>query len=325
MNSKQIFINSECVLICSHCYGEYSGKNFSNKMSGLPKIILLFLQTILPSFIYLLVFYNNSVFAASQEPFLPGYSMGNNGTIIQSDNISGRQPWIPACFYADSFRFGFSASGIDYYDLMDNMENSHIGQVVMGLWYCPGKLTIKGSYSYFNALNIYNEQQGFCSIGFHFIKFANASLDITGYRAGLSQYKNEHETFLHAGTSVFIYGSRAAVSFSCKNLSIKKAFSPGFEPDPSIIAGIYAYVNKFGSQGMTFEICKVDDWNFKFSMGESYCLFKNFYVCGAVSTNPLTLHFGCTLSYDRSGVSLSFVNHPVLGWSKGLTMDYAYR
>jgi hypothetical protein len=36
------------------------------------------------------------------------------------------------------------------------------------------------------------------------------------------------------------------------------------------------------------------------------------------------LYFGLIVSWSKSTASLAFVQHPVLGWSKGLTFDWAH-
>ena len=262
--------------------------------------------------------------AASHEPFSLGCSMGNNGTIMQPSGMSGRQPWIPACFFADSLRFGIAVCGIDYYDQMDNLESSRIRQAVIGGWYAQNRCIAKAAYAYFNALDLYNEQQGFCSIGLSVMSIT-ASVDITGCRAGLLYGNDPPRTFLHAGASMLVQGKTAALSLSCSHCALKNAPVQGFEPPLTVSAGAYATVNRYGSQGVVFEMSREAGWAFRISMGEEYCFSRYFSLCTALSTNPFTLHFGCAVSPGRSGIALSFVNNPVLGWSKGLTLDYAHR
>jgi hypothetical protein len=264
-----------------------------------------------------------TITAASQAPFFSGYSMGNNGTIMKPFEMSGRQPWIPAGYFADTLKSGLSACGIDYFDIMDNYKNDYIGEVAVGAWGSYGRFIIKAAYSYFNALDIYNEHMGFGSIGCRIKNHMCASIDVTGFRAGLADYPSEHETYLHAGATLFISGQKTGISIACNHLPLKTPKEKGFEPSEDISAGIYAYVNRLGAQGITLKLFRQGGWQCRFSMGEEMRLAGNLYVCGAIATNPLTMHFGFTVYYSHSGISLSLADHPVLGWSKGLTIDYA--
>jgi hypothetical protein len=275
----------------------------------------------------LLVLFSLTAFsiAATRDPFLVGYSMGDNGAVTQANGPSGRQPWIPACFYADTFQFGVSVCGIDYYDAMDNLESSHIVQVVSGAWYARHRLILKASYSFFNALGLYNEQQGFLSMGFKVANAISASIDVTANRAGLPDESSQRVQFLNAGASLFVSAGFAALSISCSHFPIKKALTQGVEPPVSVDIGLHTIPHRFGAQGVVCEITKESDYAFRFTLGESYFVNDCIALCGALSTSPFMMHFGLVISGDGRGIGLSFVNHPVLGWSKGLTVDYAHR
>jgi len=262
--------------------------------------------------------------AALNDPFCVGYSMANNGTIMQTNGISGRQPWIPACFFSDSSEFGLSICGIDYYDLMDDPDNGHIGQVVAGGWYALGKFVVKGSYAYFNAMDLYGEHQGYCSIGYSPVRHINASIEVSGLRAGLLHENETHATLSQAGASLLVYGKTTAISLSCKHVPLQRAALSGFDPPLTVSGGIHASFNRYGSQGIVGELTHDEDWTFRFSVGEEYCWNDYFSLCGAVATNPFTVYFGCTIVAGRSGIAFAMANHPILGWSKGLTLEYAY-
>ncbi len=262
---------------------------------------------------------------ASHDPFPVGYCMGNNGTIVQAGGPTGRQPWTPACFYKDTFRFGVSVCGVDYYDIMDNLQSSYLRQVVAGAWYSHVPFTVKASFSYFNALGLYYEQEGYCSLGYMFFKAMAASCEITGYRAGLMNDIARHRSFLYAGASLFIPSRFAAFSISCNHVPIKSAPSAGFIEPINVIAGLHTTAHSYGAQGILCEIRREGDYTFRFSLGESYCIGDHFSVCGALSTNPFMLYFGVSVSYADRGTAVALVNHPALGWSKSLTLDYAHR
>jgi hypothetical protein len=263
--------------------------------------------------------------AGAHDPFPAGYSMGNSGAIMQSSGLSGRQPWVPASFLADTFRFGVSVCGIDYYDAMDNLESSHIVQALAGAWYAHRRFVFKASYAHLNALGLYYEQQGFISVGFLACRALSASIEVTANRAGLTDERTEQEKFLNAGVSLFVSGKSTALSVSCGRLPIKSVSIRGFEPPIAVDIGLHTAMHRFGAQGVRCEITKDPDYAFRFSIAESYSLSDYCAVCGALSTAPFMMHVGISFSNARHGVALSFVNHPALGWSRGLTVGYAHR
>jgi hypothetical protein len=124
--------------------------------------------------------------------------------------------------------------------------------------------------------------------------------------------------------SVLVSTRYAAVSLSCSNLPLKTAMDNGFDSPPTIQAGLHTRFNSIGAQGVACEISKEGDYTFRFSVGEEYNFNNCFSVCTALSTNPFMVHFGMTVFWSKSAASLTFVQHPVLGWSKGLTFDWAH-
>ncbi len=263
--------------------------------------------------------------AAANDPFAVGYSMGNGGAVIQASGPSGRQPWNPACFYADTLRLGASVCGIDYYDAMDNLKSSRIVRANAGAWYARNRFVLKASYSHLNALDLYYEQQGFVSLGIKAFRALSASVELTANRAGFSVSGSENEKFMTGGVSLFVSGGSTALSVSCKSLPLKRASSEGFEPPITLDVGLHTTVHQFGAQGVVCSMTKESDYAFRFSIGESYFLSDHCALSGALSTNPFILHVGLSFSDARGGASIAFVNHPALGWSKGLTLDYAHR
>ena len=96
--------------------------------------------------------------AALNDPFPTGYSQLNFGTILQSGCISGRQPWIPACFtYDTTIRFSLSSAYVNYYDAMDNLSSSDFRQAAVGFLLPFKGIHFKGAGIFFNALGIYGE------------------------------------------------------------------------------------------------------------------------------------------------------------------------
>ena len=265
------------------------------------------------------------VFPASREPFPIGYSMANFGTILQQKGISGREPFTPACFYADTFRYGVSVAGVDYDDAMDNMESSHIVQVGLGGFYSMKGFTAKLSFVHFDALRMYFEQEGRLSLGTTRIPFVNPSVELSGYRAGLYRGDEAAQTHIDAGISVLVPFRLAAVSVSCVHIPLKNAATEGYSAPLAVRAGVHTTANALGSQGILCEAQNDGQWRFRVSLGEEYWLFNRLALAAAFTTNPVMISFGVTVAWRGAAVSAGFVEHPVLGWSKGLAVDWAGR
>ena len=265
------------------------------------------------------------VFPASREPFPIGYSMASFGTILQQKGISGREPFTPACFYADTFRYGVSVAGVDYFDAMDNMESSHLVQVGLGGFCSIKGFTAKLSYAHFDALRMYFEQEGRLSFGTTRIPFVNPSVELSGYRAGLYHGGEPAQTRIDAGISALVPFRIAAVSLSCIHIPLKNAASEGYSAPLAIRAGVHTTANALGSQGILCEAQNDGLWRFRVSLGEEYWLASRLALAAAFTTNPVMISFGITVVWRGAAVSAGFVEHPVLGWSKGLAVDWAGR
>ena len=261
--------------------------------------------------------------AAINDPFPVGYSMGNNGTVLQTTGLSGRQPWTPACFYADTLHFGLSGGGIDYYDPMDNSGPSRIAQAFGGTWYHRQKCTVKAYYAYLDGMGIYNEQQGVISMAFRALPAVSSSIEIEAYRAGLNDGSGDHSSFVQAGSSLFVSARLAAFSLVVRGIPLKSPLDEGISPPPLVRAGVHTEANGLGAQGVLVEASKTGDYVFRVSVGEEFYITRNFSATAAIAANPFMLFFGITATWSKSSASISFVNHPVLGWSKGLCFDWA--
>jgi hypothetical protein len=264
------------------------------------------------------------VFPASREPFPLGYSMANGGTIIQQKGISGREPFTPACFYADTFRYGVSVAGVDYYDAMDNMQSSHMYQAGLGGFCSIKGFTAKLSLTHFDALRVYFEQEGRLSFGTTLIPFVNPSIEVSGYLAG--PYDNNAgpvRTCVDMGVSMMAPFRLAAVSLSCSHIPLKTGGAEGYGSPLTVRAGVHTTANALGGQGMVCEIQNDGLWRFRLSIGEEYWLMNRVALAAAFTTNPVVISFGVIVAWKAAAISAGFVEHPVLGWSKGLAVDWA--
>ncbi len=276
-------------------------------------------------FIILCFLIISSSYSAINDPFPMGYSMVNFGTILQGNRTSGRQPWIPACFAKDSALFSLSSAYVNYYAAMDNLEDKDFRQAAIGFWLNLKKLSIKSSGTFFNALGIYEEQKGFLSIGTSITGFVNISAELEAYRAGLIDNKEESETVVSTGISLWVPWSFASASLSCKNITIENAAHPGFRQPFSISLGIHTMPHRFGSQGVVIIIEPENKTDIRLCIGEEFFIHKTVAISGAVSSKPLMVSFGVTFALPSFGVNSAFVFHPVLGWSQGVGMEYVKR
>lgn len=262
---------------------------------------------------------------ASREPFSMGYGMATNGVILQENGISGREPFTSACFYQDSFHYGVTVAGVDYYDPMDNMASSLIGQAALGGFWSDRGLTVKAAYLHFDAMRVYYEQQGIISVGYRLLPFFRASGEFSGFRAGLDHSNDPPpQTRLEMGVSACVPFSMAMLSLSVSHIPLKIAHVQGYDDPFTIRAGLHSVKNSLGSQGVLLEMSRNDIWNFRVSIGEEYWLTNNIAASLAVCTNPIMLNFGITCAWGgSSSITAAFSDHPVLGWSKGFDVGWA--
>jgi hypothetical protein len=263
--------------------------------------------------------------SALNDPFPMGYSMGNFGTMMRPDGISGRQPWTPAAQLRGVEGFGLSAAGVDYYDDMDNFTNNNIRQASIGGWVAIRTITVKTAYTHFNALEIYREQQGFLSVGSSVIPFISTSAEISGYSAGLIRDRNERQTVALFGATVMAPWNFASASIGIANILMKDAHRPGFAPPAAISIGIHSAPHRFGAQGITITVEPEDQIRIRFRAGEEYWIGKTVGLGAAVSTNPLMIGFSVTAAVKHFAAFCSLVHHPILGWSKGIGTDYHFK
>jgi hypothetical protein len=283
-------------------------------------------QITIITIITLLVFSIPAVLtAATNEPFPAGYSMANFGTILHGNRISGRQPWTPACFAKDTAKFSLSSSYINYYDAMDNLESSDFRQASLGGWINLKKVSIKGSGIFFNALGIYYEHKGYLSIGTSVIPYVNVSVELEAIKAGLVDDHDEYETLVSTGLSAWVPWSFASASFTCRNITVEDAAHPGFRQPVALCFGIHTMPHRLGSQGILLTLEPESKTEIRLCIGEEFYVHRTIGLCFAVSTKPLMVSFGIKFGLPTYGVYTAFVNHPVLGWSQGIGMEYIKR
>ncbi len=262
---------------------------------------------------------------ALNDPFPMGYSMLNFGTVLQGTGISGRQPWLPACFAKDSALFSLSSAYINYYDAMDNLTEQDFRQAAVGFWIKAERISIKVSGTFFNALGIYEEQKGFLSAGTVIGRYIHISTELEAYRVGLIADKNESETLAALGVSLRVPWSFASATLTCKNITVENASQPGFRQPFSLSLGIHTMPHRFGAQGVVITVEPEYHNDIQLCIGQEFYIHNMVGLNFALSSKPLMVSFGISFSLPMYGVYTGFVHHPVLGWSQGVGMEYVKR
>lgn len=281
--------------------------------------------TIIVAYTLFIAFFHQIPFAASNEPFPAGISMASFGTILQGNRMSGRQPWTPACFAKDTTLFSLSSSYVNYYDAMNNLESSDFRQASLGAWVNLKKLSFKASGIFFNALGIYYENRGYVSVGTSVIPYVNFSVELEAMKAGLYDNANENETLVSTGVSLWVPWSFASASLTCKNIILEDAAHSGFKQPLAICLGLHTMPHRLGSQGILLTIEPEHKTEISLCIGEEFYIHRTIGLSFAVSTRPLMIGLGISFCMPTYGLYTAFVNHPILGWSQGVGMEYVKR
>jgi hypothetical protein len=258
------------------------------------------------------------LFATVLTPFPAGFSMNTLGAIIDTRGATGRQPWCAAAFCRDSTRLGAAFCATSYYGSINDPAMYH---ACIGILYAGHGLTGKTAFSSFNALDVYFEETGFCSIGTDRLLFLRLSTELTGTRMRCVGFSQEY-TVAHAGVSAWIPWSWAGISLSCANLVLNSSAIEGGDPTLVIRTGIHTMRTRFGNQGALVTITPHDKQPVCFAFGEEYFITPVIGFHVAASGNPLLLSFGMTITIGRSAMGVALANHPKLGWSQGVACDY---
>jgi len=253
-----------------------------------------------------------------------GQGMASNGAILEDSGVSGKDPFTSACFYGDTFSYGVSIAGVDFFDGMDNMSSLHIAQAGLGGFYASKGFSLKAAYSHFDALRAYYEQNGFLSIAYNKAPIVKMSVELYGFRAGLYSLDNTApQTRLEAGCSALLLFSIGSISCVLNHVPLKQANNEGYNSPLSIALGAHSAKNTLGGQGFVLEMQNDHDWQFRVVIAEEFWLAKNCGVLLSLSTNPVLVNFGIVCTIRSSAIAAAFSDHPVLGWSKGMAISYA--
>jgi hypothetical protein len=254
-----------------------------------------------------------------RSPFPQGYAMGNFGTIQWDQGLLSQQPWAPAAFSRDSARFGLSLCGVSFYDRMDNFSERLIYSAAAGVSMKLRKLALRVSYTRFSVLETYFEHSGFFSAGIPVFNSINVSIECTANRSGLYGEHGERRSFFGAGATLWVPWRLVCGSFSVANLPVEKAGVEGADALIALRAGVHTSYNRFGAQGVVVDIQPQLEKPVRLMIGEEIRLGRYLGIHAALSNNPVMIALGAVADIGTYGIGTSFVNHPVLGWSQGMT------
>ncbi len=269
-----------------------------------------------------ILFTYSLIVATLQEPFPQGFSMGNLGTVVLENGAQGCQPWISAVFCDSSRRFGIALGTISYYDRMDNFKDESIFRTFGGIFWSIRRFRFKLAVSHFSALEIYYEQTGFLSAGVDLFTHLRVGMDFSGIRTGLSGFRQKKHTVGECAFSAWIPFKTAALGLSLSHITLKPARVQGVNSPLIIRSGFHTTNNRLGAQGVIIEFTPSQSHPVRFILGEQYRLFKIFALEASVANNPFLIGVGVLIEFTSVSASVSMVNHPVLGWSRGFVALY---
>ncbi|MFP4014543.1 MAG: hypothetical protein ACLFVQ_10685 [Chitinispirillaceae bacterium] len=257
--------------------------------------------------------------AALGEPFPLGLSMSNQGGVMDAEGALGRQPWVPAAFLWDTISCGVAACGTAYYWGME--KNASVLQYGAGGWLRRGRFVCKLSLVQFDALNVYYEQMIYVSVGLNY-RFLGLSVDVKPCRMGLWG-TDDARALVTAAVTCLIRMGLVDLSLSADELVVESSGTNGSDPYHSFKAGLYTRRNRYGTQGVLVQTVPHMSKPVRFVIAQEYRIGSSFAVSAALSSNPTMISFGIAVDFSPVSGGAAVVNHPVLGWSKGFSIDYS--
>ena len=271
---------------------------------------------------FVILFTYSLIAANLQEPFPQGFSMANQGTVLWENGVQGRQPWVSAAFCDSNIKFGIALGTVSYYDRMDNFKDEAIYRAFGGIFCSIKRFRFKLAVSHFSALEMYYEQTGFLSAGVDLFAHLKAGIDFSGTRTGLGGFKQKKHTVGECAFSAWLPFKSAALGLSLSHITLKLEKVQGIDVPLTLKSGFHTGSNRMGAQGVIIEITPSRSRPVRFILGEQYRLFKVVALEASLANNPFLIGIGVQIEIQSISASVSMVNHPVLGWSRGFSALY---
>jgi hypothetical protein len=271
-----------------------------------------------------------SLSANPRDPFPLGYPMMSQGALVETEGVSGRQPWTPAACYRDTLRWGASMAAVSYHG------GGSAARYAVGGFMMVGPVVGKLSLTQLDVMGLYYEQAAALSAGSQW-RFLSFSLDGQAYRAGLAgrvpdappsspAYQSQSprsRTSAALGTTILLQTRRISADVVAEGVTVLTSGDPAADPVPSITARVCTVRNRYGSQGAAVRITPEHDSPLRLILAQEYRIGETFALSASIASNPTMIGFGLTVDKSPVTGAAAVVNHPFLGWSKGVMVDYA--
>jgi hypothetical protein len=264
----------------------------------------------------------NLVFAAFDQAFPMGSSMKDFGTILAGFGSSGSDDWLPAACVVDTARYGLSAGAIDYFGTADNAPDDDYRYMVVGGYVLHKKVRYKISFYQLNAYNIYREQVGRASIGFRFFPGVIGSIEAVGYRASVCGRIYDSHNALTLGTAALAHLTFLNVYAALRDVPVYNKEVPGLLPLTALRVGVSTLPHRFGAQGVAIDIQPTQEPSVRLFVGQELRIHPQMSLSLGISAIPLMFSMGCTIGLSGAKTTIALVQHPLLGWSKGISAGY---
>ena len=262
--------------------------------------------------------------AALREPFPQGCGMGNLGTIISDKAPGCNGPMVSAAFTNNLYGSGFALWAVSLYDDMDNLESARLMSICGGGWKTYGNLTLAAWLSDFNAFSIYRERSGLLSLAYGTIIGVKAAIDLCGTHISCAGQGASRLTFVHSGVSLLVPLRSVVLGATLLNVPLKSSGVEGSDLPVSLRFTIRTRPHAFGSQGILLEVTPRRYHPISVAIGQELRFAGIMALYGAVSCNPLLVGTGVSFFIRDCGLCAALVNHPVLGWSRGIGAYYGW-
>ena len=259
--------------------------------------------------------------AGVRDPFPVGFSMASQGSLIETQGVSGREPWGAAAFYRDTLPWGVAFSAVSYHGAAGA---GGVSQYAGGGFVTFGGIVCKASIKQLDAMGVYYEQTAFFSTGSSY-RFLSFSVEAQSHRIGLKGNSSDIRTMSALGAALHAQSRRVSAGAAAEGLTVFSSGSRDVDQPLSFSGRICTVRNRYGSQGAMVKITPDNDKPVRFILAQEYRISPNFAICASLGSNPTMIGFGLIIDRHKQPLSGSaaVVNHPLLGWSRGFSADYA--
>jgi hypothetical protein len=116
------------------------------------------------------------------------------------------------------------------------------------------------------------------------------------------------------------------VTFSSyiEHITVKSTRRDGADPPIRIHCSVHTSQHIFGAQGVRLSIVPDFEHPVSIAIGQEFRLTPRIAIHAGVANNPLFIGIGIAAFFGRGSASAAMVNHPVLGWSRGISAEYGW-